>query len=93
MQGGAVLHVRWMLRANAAADRRFNTAWRMSSMDNLDKKGQPDRSRINLKEDYEVKYWTKHLGVSREQLAKAVEKVGNSAAAVRKELGMMGAAH
>ncbi|MEH2513650.1 hypothetical protein V1291_005004 [Nitrobacteraceae bacterium AZCC 1564] len=61
-------------------------------MDNLDKRGQPDRSRINLSEDYEVKYWRKHLGVSREQLAKAVEKVGNSAAAVRKELGLTGAA-
>lgn len=62
-------------------------------MDNLDKRGQPDRSRINLGEDYEVKYWTKHLGVSREQLVMAVEKVGNSAAAVRKELGLMGAPH
>lgn len=62
-------------------------------MDNRGKKGQPDRSRINLSEDYEVKYWTKHLGVTREQLAKAVEKVGNSAASVRKELGVMGTAH
>lgn len=62
-------------------------------MDNLTKKGQPDRSRINLSEDFEVKYWTKHLGVSREQLEKAVEKVGNSAATVRKELGLMGTGH
>lgn len=62
-------------------------------MDNRDKRGQPDRSRINLHEDYEVKYWTKHLGVSREQLAKAVEKVGNSAASVRKELGLTGTPH
>lgn len=62
-------------------------------MDNRDKRGQPDRSRINLHETYEVKYWTKHLGVTREQLAKAVEKVGNSAAAVRKELSVMGVAH
>ncbi len=62
-------------------------------MDNPIKKGQPDRSRINLTEDFEVKYWTKHLGVSREQLARAVDKVGNSAAAVRKELGLLGAGH
>lgn len=62
-------------------------------MDNLAKKGQPDRSRINLQEDFEVKYWTKHLGVNREQLERAVEKVGNSAAAVRKELGFIGTAH
>jgi hypothetical protein len=55
-------------------------------MDNLTKKDQPDRSKINMHEDYEVKYWTKELGVTREQLQKAIEKVGNSASAVRKEL-------
>ena len=49
-------------------------------------RGQPDRSKINMNEDYEVHYWTRHLGVSREQLQKAIDKVGNSAAAVRKEL-------
>lgn len=55
-------------------------------MDNLSKRGQPDRSKINMSEDYEVKYWTHELGVSRERLQEAVDKVGNSAAAVRKEL-------
>ncbi len=55
--------------------------------DDLTKKGTQDRSRINMSEDYEVKYWTRHLGVSREELQKAVDKVGNSAASVRKELG------
>jgi hypothetical protein len=54
--------------------------------DDLKKKGQPDRSKIAMHEDHEVRYWTKHLNVSKEQLQKAVEKVGNSAAAVRKEL-------
>jgi hypothetical protein len=39
-------------------------------------------------EDYEVHYWTKHLNISKEELQKAVEKVGNSAAAVRKELAV-----
>lgn len=48
---------------------------------------QPDRSKINMSEDYEVHYWTKHLNVSRDVLQRAVDKVGNSAAAVRKELG------
>jgi hypothetical protein len=62
-------------------------------MDSLQKKGQPDRSRINLSEDHEVKYWTKHLGISRDVLMKTIEKVGNSAAAVRKQLGMTGTAH
>jgi hypothetical protein len=55
-------------------------------MDDLKKKGTPDRSKINMHEDFEVKYWTKTLGVSKEQLQKAVDKVDNSAAAVRKEL-------
>jgi hypothetical protein len=45
-----------------------------------------DRSKINMHEEHEVKYWTKHLGVSKEQLQKAVDKVGNGAATVKKEL-------
>jgi len=49
--------------------------------------GEPDRSRINLREDYEVRYWTERFGVSKEQLATAVHKVGNSADAVRQALG------
>jgi hypothetical protein len=55
--------------------------------DDLTNKGGQDRSRINMSEDYEVKYWTHHLGVSREELQRAVDKVGNSTATVRKELG------
>jgi predicted RNA-binding protein YlqC (UPF0109 family) len=62
-------------------------------MDNLTKKDQRDRSKINMHEAYEVKYWTKELGVSKDDLQKVVDKVGNSAAAVRKELGIMGARH
>ncbi|MCK1409398.1 DUF3606 domain-containing protein [Bradyrhizobium sp. 76] len=54
--------------------------------DNLTKRDQRDRNKINMHEDFEVKYWTKALGVSRDELQKAVDKVGNSAAAVRKEL-------
>uniref|UniRef100_Q07S83 DUF3606 domain-containing protein n=1 Tax=Rhodopseudomonas palustris (strain BisA53) TaxID=316055 RepID=Q07S83_RHOP5 len=55
-------------------------------MDNLQKRGAPDRSKINMGEAFEVKYWTKELGISREKLQQLVDKVGNSAAAVRKEL-------
>ena len=50
-------------------------------------RGGQDRTRVNMDQDYEVKYWIKHLGVSREELQRAVDKVGNSAGAVRKELG------
>jgi uncharacterized protein DUF3606 len=56
--------------------------------DNLTNRGQPDRSKINMNEDHEVKHWTHALGISKEELQKAVDKVGNSAAAVRKELGV-----
>lgn len=55
-------------------------------MDSLTKREQPDRSKINMRQTFEVKYWTHALGVSKEELKKAVNKVGNSAAAVRKEL-------
>ena len=55
--------------------------------DDLLKRGQPDRSLINMGEEHEVKYWTKHLGVSRDELQLAIDKVGNAAAAVRKQLG------
>jgi hypothetical protein len=58
-------------------------------MGSLTKKEQPDRSKINVQQPYEVKYWTHALGVSNEELQKAVEKVGNSAASVRKELGIL----
>lgn len=47
---------------------------------------EQDRSKINMSKPHEVQYWTKHLGVSKEELQRAVDKVGNSAAAVRKQL-------
>lgn len=53
------------------------------------KKETPDRSKINMSDPRELKY-CKALGASKDQLAKAVEKVGNSAATVRKELGRAG---
>jgi hypothetical protein len=55
-------------------------------IDNLSKRDTPDRSKINTHESWEVKYWTRELGVSKEELKKVVDKVGNSAATVRKEL-------
>jgi hypothetical protein len=53
----------------------------------LTNKTPPLRNHIAMDEPLEVKYWTKHLGVTRDELQRAVDKVGNSAAAVRKELG------
>lgn len=49
--------------------------------------GSPDRDRISLSEDYEVRDWTESLGVSEQELREAVDAVGNSADAVRAYLG------
>jgi 3-oxoacyl-[acyl-carrier-protein] synthase III len=50
------------------------------------KRASADRSKISMENEAVVKYWTKHLGITRERLQSIVEKVGNSAASVRKEL-------
>jgi hypothetical protein len=54
--------------------------------DNLQNAGAQDRSRINVNEEYEVRHWTEALGVTREELEKAVSEVGVSANAVREHL-------
>ncbi|MDB5924558.1 MAG: hypothetical protein JWN13_3494 [Betaproteobacteria bacterium] len=33
--------------------------------DDRKNRGQQDRNRIDVNEDYELRYWTKELGVSR----------------------------
>jgi len=53
----------------------------------LTQKVAPDRGRIDMSDVDQVKYLCRHLGVSEEELVRAVHKVGNSTAAVRKELG------
>lgn len=45
-----------------------------------------DSSRIAMGEDYEVDYWTRKFGVTRDQLQRAVNAVGNSASAVERHL-------
>jgi hypothetical protein len=55
-------------------------------MVSLRKQPSPDRSKIAMDRDDEVKYWMKHFGTSSDHLQRTVEKVGNSASVVRKEL-------
>ena len=50
-------------------------------------RGPHDRERINLSEDYEVRYWTETLDVTEDELRDAVDKVGDRARAVAQELG------
>ena len=45
-----------------------------------------DRSRINVEEDYEVRYWAELFGVAYQQLRGAVQTVGVSADKVREYL-------
>lgn len=54
--------------------------------DDKTNRGAQDRARINTNEEYEIRYWTQQLGVSSQKLNETVQKVGNSAAAVRKAL-------
>ena len=54
--------------------------------DDKAKRGAQDRSRIDMHEDYEVAYWTKELGVTKEQLADIVRQHGNLTASVREAL-------
>ncbi|ATY34818.1 DUF3606 domain-containing protein [Sphingomonas psychrotolerans] len=49
-------------------------------------RGPQDSSRVALGEDYEVTYWSKKFGVSRDKLAEAVKAVGNGADAVEEYL-------
>jgi len=55
-------------------------------MDDKSKKGPQDAARINVNEDYEVRYWAGKFNVSAEKLKQAVEKVGVSAQAVEEYL-------
>jgi hypothetical protein len=54
--------------------------------DNPTKKETPDRSKINMHQPHEVHNWTRHMNVSKEDLQRAIDRVGNGAAAVRKQL-------
>ena len=55
--------------------------------DDTTKRDSRDCNRINVHEDYELRYWTKELEVTPEKLKQTVEKVGVMATDVRKALG------
>ena len=54
--------------------------------DDLRNTGSPDRDRINVNEEHEVRYWTQRFGVSEDELRRAVEQVGHSVDEVEKRL-------
>ncbi|AMP98067.1 hypothetical protein AY601_1140 [Pedobacter cryoconitis] len=55
-------------------------------MDNKQKTGNPDKDRINVKESYELEYWSKKFKVTPDQLKQAVKSAGTSAIEVEKLL-------
>jgi hypothetical protein len=54
--------------------------------DNLQQRGPQDRSRINVNEPWELRYWTKELGLSEDELRQAVKEAGTSVEAVRQHV-------
>jgi len=51
--------------------------------DNKNNIGSPDRDRISLSEDYEIRYWSQKFGVSTGALQNAVKRVGSNPKNVR----------
>jgi len=45
-----------------------------------------DRNRIDLDQDYELRYWTRELGVTEEELKQAVRAAGTQIDTVRRYL-------
>jgi hypothetical protein len=54
--------------------------------DDKTQRGSPDRDRIDMNDPDEVRNWTQSLGVSKEELQKAVEAAGTTATKVREYL-------
>jgi hypothetical protein len=57
---------------------------------NRNDSGPVDRTSINMNEPFEVRYWSKELGVSLAQLKAVVSKVGAGTDAIRQELDSRG---
>lgn len=44
--------------------------------DDKSERGPADRDRVNIHEDYEVRYWTKKFGCTKDELAACVKSAG-----------------
>lgn len=55
--------------------------------DDKDRRGPEDGRRINLSEDYELRYWMGVFGLTEAELRAVVQRVGNTPAAVAKDIG------
>lgn len=54
--------------------------------DDLKQTGRQDDQRINIEQDHELSYWSKELGVSRDELRSAVQQAGSLVKDVRQHL-------
>ena len=54
--------------------------------DDLNKRGGQDRTRINVNQDHELRNWAQAMGVSADEVKKAVEAVGDHADKVKEHL-------
>jgi len=57
-----------------------------SMTDDLKQTGKPDDQRINPDQDHELAYWSEKLGVSRDELRKAVQAAGPMVKDVQRHL-------
>lgn len=56
--------------------------------DNPLEPGPQDHDRINVNVESDLVYWTKVFGITREQLAAAIQEVGPVVGDVRRRLGL-----
>jgi len=61
---------------------------RIAMSDNLNIRQPQDPKRINVNEPWELRYWTKWMGVSEAQLKQAVKSVGPMVMKVKIYLGV-----
>jgi hypothetical protein len=55
--------------------------------DDLKNRGPADAKRVNIHETWELEYWSKKFGVTKEELKAAVARAGVMADEVRRALG------
>jgi len=83
----ATVRTRKRVTARRVASRSRVTVRSRVRGDDRTRRGPQDRSRINVHESWEVRYWSKRLGVSPTELRRAVKSAGPLVKNVRRELG------
>jgi hypothetical protein len=69
-----------------SAPRAYELSRRNIMSDDTKRSGSPDSRRINIDQEHEVRYWTREMNVSSDELREAVQAAGTSVEAVRNYL-------